>query len=80
MEVGVKVYAENIFCHDIHHVASYYLIFIATDKEGIPIPVPEVIPTTKDQKRRYFEANIRREKRLLERVRKKAKMQGSGSN
>lgn len=64
MEVGVKVWAENMLTADTHHVASAYLTFVALDHDRKPIPVPPLVPETDDEKRRYDEAGERREYRL----------------
>jgi acyl-CoA hydrolase len=37
---------------------------VALDEHGKPVDVPQVIPETEDQKRRYAKAQIRREGRL----------------
>jgi len=37
---------------------------VALDEHGKPVEVPQIIPETEDQKRRYAKAQIRREGRL----------------
>lgn len=64
MEVGVRVDAENPIQGITHHTASAYLTFVALDANGKPRPVPPVLPETEDQKRRYLEAEARRQWRL----------------
>lgn len=64
MEVGVKVWVEDLVRGDQQHVSSAYLTFVAIDPEGRGIPVPAIIPETADEKRRYEEAGARREYRL----------------
>src|SRR5580704_9808945 len=61
MEVGVKVWAENTRTGEIAHVASAYLVFVAIDDEGRRVRIPEVIPETADEIRRYEGATRRRE-------------------
>ena len=39
----------------------------AVDRNGLPIAVPQVIPETEDEKRRYEAAQARRKRRLEER-------------
>ena len=63
MELWIKVTAENYHSRETHHMLSAYFTFVALDEKGKPTPVPEVIPETKIQKRRFEEANIRRENR-----------------
>lgn len=48
-------------------VGSAYLVFAAVDADGRPRPVPQVIPETERDKRRYQEAQIRRTHRLARR-------------
>lgn len=67
MEVGVKVWVEDLVRGDQKHVSSAYLTFVAIDADGRGIPVPPVIPETDDEKRRYEEAGARREYRLSQR-------------
>ena len=46
MEVGVKVWAENTLTSSICHVASAYFVFVAIDKDGRRMKVPQLIPET----------------------------------
>jgi acyl-CoA hydrolase len=71
MEVGVKVWAENTQTGVHRHVASAYLVFVAIDKEGNRIRVPELIPETADEIRRHADALLRREHREAEAARRK---------
>jgi acyl-CoA hydrolase len=64
MEVGVKVFVEDLASGDVRHTSSAYLTFVAIDSVGNRIPVPPVIPETEEEKRRYEEAALRREHRL----------------
>lgn len=64
MEVGVKVFVEDLITGEVRHTSSAYLTFVAIDAEGRRIPVPPVIPETPEEKRRYEEAGQRREQRL----------------
>ncbi len=64
MEVGVKVETENLMTGEKVHTCSAYLTFVALDEKGKPAPVPEVIPETETEKRRYQQAGERREYRL----------------
>jgi acyl-CoA hydrolase len=61
MEVGVKAWVENYIHEHSQHVSSAYLTFVAVDKEGHRLAVPQVIPETPEQKRRYEDAGRRRE-------------------
>jgi acyl-CoA hydrolase len=71
MEVGVKAWVENYRAEQSRHVSSAYLTFVAVDIAGNRLPVPQVIPETEDQKRRYEGAARRREIRRTESARRK---------
>jgi acyl-CoA hydrolase len=71
MEVGVKVWAENTRTGSIAHVASAYLVFVAIDDLGRRQRVPEALPETADELRRFEGALRRREHREAEAVRRK---------
>lgn len=64
MEVGVRIEAEHPLTGEKRHTSSAYLTFVALDEEGRPPPVPKVMPTTEDEKRRYEAARKRRGERL----------------
>jgi acyl-CoA hydrolase len=68
MEVGVRVTAERWNETDPPmHVASAYLVFVAVDDEGRPRDVPAVLPESDEDRRRFAEAQIRRQHRLARR-------------
>ncbi|MEV5485427.1 MULTISPECIES: acyl-CoA thioesterase [Streptomyces] len=68
MEVGVRVLAERWNeSSPAQQVGSAYLVFAAVDEQGKPRRVPEVVPETEQDKRRYQEAQIRRTHRLARR-------------
>jgi acyl-CoA hydrolase len=64
MEVGVKVFMEDLASGERRHTSSAYLTFVAIDSQGNRVAVPPVIPETADEKRRYEEAGQRRAYRL----------------
>jgi acyl-CoA hydrolase len=66
MEVGVKVETENSLIGQKRHVASAYLVFVAIDGKGSRLRVPELLPETDAEKRRYEGALRRRENRKTE--------------
>lgn len=67
MEVGVKVFAEN-FSEGTHiHTNSAYLTFVSVDENTRPVATIEIVPETKDEKRRFEEALQRRKARLEKR-------------
>jgi acyl-CoA hydrolase len=69
MEVGVKVFVEDLMTGDRRHTSSAYLTFVSLGAGGARIAVPQVIPETADEKRRYEEAGQRRQYRLALRKR-----------
>jgi acyl-CoA hydrolase len=69
MEVGVKVWVDDLIRGAQQHVSSAYLTFVAIDAGGRGVEVPPVVPETEDEKRRYAEAGARREYRLSQRRR-----------
>src|ERR1017187_7168624 len=71
MEVGVKVWAEDTQTGAQQHVASAFLVFVAINKEGRRVRVPEVIPETAEEQRHYADALLRREHREAEQARRK---------
>jgi hypothetical protein len=69
--VGVRVMVEDVREQQLRHVSSAYLTFVAVDREGKRIVVPQVVPKTEHQRRRYEDAARRREMRADETQRKK---------
>jgi len=67
MEVGVRVEAEDLISGIRRHTNTCYLTFVAIDRNGRPVPIPQVIPDTPEQERRYAAAQDRRRRRLEER-------------
>jgi acyl-CoA hydrolase len=72
MEVGVKVWVEEYIQDKRQHVASAHLTFVSVDGKGGRIVVPQVIPETEEQKRRYEGAGRRRELWRAEKERRKS--------
>ncbi|MGH9714682.1 MAG: acyl-CoA thioesterase [Candidatus Acidiferrales bacterium] len=64
MEVGVKVFSENIMTGERKHTSSAYVTFVAIDSNREPHPVPPLILETEADRRRYREAGERRRYRL----------------
>jgi acyl-CoA hydrolase len=69
MEVGVKVWVEDLIKGEMRHTSSAYLTFVALDSAGNPVSVPAVIPETEIERERYEAAGSRREYRLRMRKR-----------
>ncbi len=64
MEIGVRVDAENPITGEKFHTATAYLTFVAVDDQLKPIAIPQIIPKSEDEKRRYDRAQERRRIRL----------------
>jgi acyl-CoA hydrolase len=64
MEIGAKVWSENLPTGERRHTSSAYLTFVALDDHGKPMPVPAYEPVTPEEKRRWQDAAVRREHRL----------------
>lgn len=64
MEVGVKVFVEDLHTREIKHTSSAYLTFVALTPDGKKVAVAPVIPETAEELRRYEEAGERRLLRL----------------
>jgi acyl-CoA hydrolase len=69
MEVGVKVWVENLVSGELRHTSSAYLTFVALDKTGQRVVLAPIVPETKEEERRYTEAAERRAYRLASRTR-----------
>ncbi|MGH9692323.1 MAG: acyl-CoA thioesterase [Candidatus Acidiferrales bacterium] len=64
MEVGVKVFSENILTGERKHTSSAYLTYVALNLDRVPHPAPPLILETEDDRRRFREAGERRRLRL----------------
>ncbi|MBR9977215.1 MAG: acyl-CoA thioesterase [Bacteroidetes bacterium] len=64
MEVGVKVYCEDIPGGTRVHTNSAYMTFVGLNADGKPTPSEQVIPETEDEQRRFRQALERRERRV----------------
>jgi len=64
MEVGVRIEAENLRTGKVTHTGSCYLTYVAIDENGHPTEVPDIVPETPEEKRRWEAGKRRREERL----------------
>jgi acyl-CoA hydrolase len=62
---------EDVRQNRLRHVSSAYLTYVAVDMDGGRLVVPQVVPETDHQKRRFEDAGRRREMRADETLRKK---------
>ena len=70
MEVGVKVFSENVLSGERKHTTSAYVTFVAIDETGRPKPVPALLPESAEDRRRYRDALARRRIRLAQRYKR----------
>jgi len=70
MEIGVKVFSQNLRTGELIHANSAYLTFVALDENGKPCRIPPIYPENPEDERRYREAFERRERRLQHRKHK----------
>lgn len=59
MEVGVKIETENPISGRVRHTASAYLTFVSLDENKRPLNLPQVIPDSEDEIRRFSEGEAR---------------------
>jgi acyl-CoA hydrolase len=67
MEIGVKVFVEDLLTGDVQHVSSAYLTFVAVSQDGSRIALTPVVAETPDEQRRFLQAEERRQYRLARR-------------
>jgi acyl-CoA hydrolase len=65
MEVRIDVEAEDIPAESKVSSNSAYFTFVAVDKNGQPVPIPEIEPETEEEKELYAGALRRRQLRLI---------------
>ncbi len=71
MEVGVKAMVEDVREQKLRHVSSAYITFVAMDRTGERLVVPQLELETDHQRRRFEDAGRRREMRAGETLRRK---------
>jgi uncharacterized protein (TIGR00369 family) len=69
LEAEVHVVAENPITGERTHTNTAYLVYVALDENGKPVPVPGLIPETEEQRRRMEEGKARQKYRLAQRER-----------
>jgi acyl-CoA hydrolase len=63
MEIGIKVVTEDIRERAVRHTNSCYFTMVAVGDDGLPTPVPPLVPQTEEERQRYDAAQLRRELR-----------------
>jgi acyl-CoA hydrolase len=72
LEIGVEVFSEDILTGERKHTTSAFVTFVAIDEHTRkPKAVPPLIVKTAEERRRWREAEKRREIRLAHRQREK---------
>jgi uncharacterized protein (TIGR00369 family) len=66
MEAEVQVIAENPTTGQQTHTNTAYLVYVALDSHGSPVPVPPLIPETEQQRRRMLKGKERQALRLAQ--------------
>lgn len=64
MEIGIRVTAEDYMTDKRTRIFSAYFTFVALDDKLRPVPIPPVLPVTEEEKRRFEQAEIRRQHRI----------------
>ena len=64
MEVGVRVEAEDLSTGHRRHTNSAYVSFVAVDRNGRPVEVPELFPESDEERRRFEGGRVRRQRRI----------------
>jgi uncharacterized protein (TIGR00369 family) len=64
MEAEVQVQAENPITGERTHTNTAYLVYVALDNDGRPVPVPPLKAETEEEKQKMEQANERQQRRL----------------
>jgi uncharacterized protein (TIGR00369 family) len=67
LEAEVHVVAENPITGERTHTNTAYLVYVALDVNGKPVPVPPLIAETEEQRQRMEEGKARQAYRLAQR-------------
>lgn len=78
IEVGIKVMAEDIQHHSIRHTNSCYFTMVAFH-DGKTLPVPPLTLENEQQRKRFYEAEIRKRMRIEAEARIQAMQQTNGA-
>lgn len=64
MEVGLKVFADDFKTMQRRHIVSAYFTFVGVDETMQPVELPPVIAESDEDKRRFAQADQRRQARM----------------
>jgi acyl-CoA hydrolase len=64
MEVGLKVITQDFRTREQKHIVSAFFTFVAVDDQLQPVEIASVIPESDAEKRRFEQAQTRREIRM----------------
>ena len=67
IETEVTIHAEDVLTGTVRHISTAYFVYVATDANGHPTPVRPLEITTPEQRRRWADAEARRQIRLSRR-------------
>lgn len=67
MEAEVRVEAENPVSGEKTHTNTAYLVYVAMNEQGKPVPVPALIPETEKERARQEKGRLRQEYRMKQR-------------
>tara|TARA_R110001583_G_scaffold189416_1_gene352338 strand:+ start:75884 stop:76459 length:576 start_codon:yes stop_codon:yes gene_type:complete len=60
MEIGIRVEAEDIRTQTVRHTNSCYFTMVAVDDDGKSAPVPQFVPETEMDQKRWNSAELRK--------------------
>jgi acyl-CoA hydrolase len=63
MEIGIRVTTEDIRHRHVRHTNSSYFTMVALDDDRRPVPVTPLLPSTDEERRRWTDAEARRQRR-----------------
>jgi uncharacterized protein (TIGR00369 family) len=78
MEAEVHVVAENPITGERTHTNTAYLVYVAMDEAGRPVPVPPLIPEDEAQRQRMEDGKARQDYRLTQTRRSRQGEPGTG--
>jgi acyl-CoA hydrolase len=74
LEVTIEIYAQNLMTRDQRHTNTARVTMVALDANGKPVPVPQLLAESREDKLRFLEGKLRRELRNQQRLGLEAKI------